>query len=98
MPSWLRASLCILSSLVSSCVVVGGYDFGSYHAAAPDADASTSNDSGSCIPMTCEELHAECGKVPDGCSGVLDCGGCEVGICGGGGRDKGGGRPGAPRN
>src|SRR4051794_39893117 len=50
-----------------------------------------------CIPRTCSELHAECGKIPDGCDGQLDCGQCEVGVCGGGGRNKCGDDPCLPR-
>ena len=29
-----------------------------------------------CQPITCEEAEAECGNVPDGCGGILNCGGC----------------------
>jgi hypothetical protein len=39
-----------------------------------------------CLPATCAELGTECGGVPDGCGGVLDCGTCAAGeVCGGGG-------------
>jgi len=29
-----------------------------------------------------------CGKVLDGCGGVLNCGGCETGVCGEGGPNQ----------
>jgi hypothetical protein len=30
-----------------------------------------------CMPQTCKALGARCGKTPDGCGGLLDCGDCE---------------------
>jgi hypothetical protein len=36
---------------------------------------------GGCIPSTCELAERECGLLPDGCGGVVDCGTCEGG-CG----------------
>lgn len=30
-----------------------------------------------CVPLTCEDLRAECGTPDDRCGGTLDCGGCE---------------------
>lgn len=35
-----------------------------------------------CVPLTCEAQGAECGTVADGCGVLLDCGTCEVGLCG----------------
>jgi hypothetical protein len=62
--------------------------------AAPE-EAAVANDSpsedaaaGTCVPLTCAELGAACGKVLDGCGGVLNCGGCETGACGEGGPNK----------
>jgi hypothetical protein len=43
---------------------------------------------GACIPLTCTSQGAECGRVTDGCDGVLDCGSCETGACGGGGPNR----------
>ncbi|MCB9730602.1 MAG: VWA domain-containing protein [Deltaproteobacteria bacterium] len=38
---------------------------------------------GVCVPRDCAAAGAECGDVPDGCGGVLSCGGCEAGkTCG----------------
>src|SRR5258708_21629691 len=63
-----------------------------------DAGPETSApDDAGCIPRTCAELHAECGKIPDGCDGVLDCGACDTGVCGGGGRNRCGDDPCMPR-
>src|SRR5258708_3851073 len=65
---------------------------------ADDAGPETSApDDAGCIPRTCAELHAECGKIPDGCDGVLDCGACDTGVCGGGGRNRCGDDPCMPR-
>lgn len=37
-----------------------------------------------CTPMTCTEARSNCGEVPDGCGGVLDCGTCRAPeTCGG---------------
>jgi hypothetical protein len=37
-----------------------------------------------CTPMTCTEARSNCGEVPDGCGGVLDCGMCRAPeTCGG---------------
>ena len=42
-----------------------------------------------CVPKTCAELDAECGKVPDGCDGVLSCGTCGSGeTCGAAGPNQ----------
>jgi hypothetical protein len=39
-----------------------------------------------CTPRTCSDAGANCGKVADGCGGLLDCGSCPTGqTCGGGG-------------
>ena len=29
-----------------------------------------------CVPQTCAQLNNACGKVSDGCAGVIDCGAC----------------------
>jgi hypothetical protein len=42
----------------------------------------------SCKPQTCQQLGVECGKTPDGCGGVVDCGTCPSGKCGDGGPGK----------
>src|SRR5262249_32255190 len=92
-----NAPLCIALLLCSAaCTVVGSYDFNGYQAlnpgpdaaAAADLDATTRNGVPACLPLTCAELGAECGRVPDGCNSTLDCGTCAKGICGGGGRYK----------
>src|SRR6185295_3240783 len=51
---------------------VGGFDLGD-----PEGNGSQS-----CLPFTCEDVHAECGAVTDGCGGVLLCGTCGSGsVC-----------------
>jgi hypothetical protein len=40
-------------------------------ASAPSPPAPT------CTPKRCPDVRAECGPVPDGCGGTLDCGRCE---------------------
>src|SRR4051794_7855282 len=103
-----------LGVVVTSCAVVGNYDFDGYRSTLSGAGGSggsvasgtgtsgtgtgtggsidqpdaSSDGPPTCISLTCADLHADCGKVPDGCGGVLDCGGCEVGVCGGAGRNK----------
>lgn len=56
----------------------------------------TGNTGGTCVPKTCLTIAVElaggqtdpipeaCGIVDDGCGNLIDCGGCEQGICGGG--------------
>ncbi len=40
----------------------------------------------SCRPITCESVGKNCGQLPDGCGGVLECGTCSGGdTCGGAG-------------
>lgn len=34
-----------------------------------------------CQPATCEGLGLRCGRAPDGCGGVVDCGPCGQGQC-----------------
>lgn len=42
-----------------------------------------------CVPQTCSNAGAECGKIPDGCGGTVDCGKCPRGkVCGMGGPNK----------
>ncbi|MFW5739264.1 MAG: hypothetical protein ACOC1F_02740, partial [Myxococcota bacterium] len=42
-----------------------------------------------CAPKSCVQLGAECGQVPDGCGGAVDCGTCAAGQhCGGGGPNR----------
>lgn len=39
-----------------------------------------------CTPRTCQQAHADCGPVGDGCGGLLQCGTCVAPLaCGGGG-------------
>lgn len=39
-----------------------------------------------CTPRTCEQQNANCGRVADGCGGLLNCGSCTAPYtCGGGG-------------
>src|SRR5690606_12280658 len=39
-----------------------------------------------CVPGTCAQMGLDCGVVPDGCGGQVDCGGCGAGTnCGGAG-------------
>ncbi|MFT3922119.1 MAG: hypothetical protein QM778_06265 [Myxococcales bacterium] len=56
------------------------------------SDAGVTRDGGvdsgipTCVPKTCNELNAQCGLVPDGCGGQLNCGACvNPQTCGGGG-------------
>jgi hypothetical protein len=47
---------------------------------------SVSSTSCVCTPTTCAAHNANCGSIPDGCGGMLDCGSCPAGTtCGGGG-------------
>src|SRR5262245_13512889 len=84
----LRLVLLVALSGATECVVMGGYTFEGYHAPGIGGSAGSRSADGGCIPLTCEDLHAECGMVPDGCDSVLNCGTCEVGSCGGAGRNK----------
>jgi len=38
-----------------------------------------------CTPHTCSSMGKNCGSVSDGCNGMLNCGSCATGSCGGGG-------------
>ena len=35
----------------------------------------------SCVPLSCGQVSAQCGAVPDGCGVTLNCGGCGVAKC-----------------
>jgi hypothetical protein len=36
-----------------------------------------------CVPTTCAAAAAQCGAIPDGCGGILQCGTCSGGkVCG----------------
>ena len=46
-------------------------------------EAGSVDGSKACKPRTCEELHADCGEISDGCSTMIDCGACQAPkICG----------------
>src|SRR6266542_3302670 len=66
-----------------SCAVMGGYDFDGYKLKGRDTLPD-----GGCIPYSCQDLNADCGRVPDGCGGSVECGTCAAGTCGGGGPNK----------
>jgi hypothetical protein len=42
-------------------------------------------DANLCVPLTCGDQSISCGPAGDGCGGVLQCGECDGGTCGGGG-------------
>lgn len=45
--------------------------------ASPGGSPSTTlNGDGACVPLTCQDVSAECGDIADGCGGVRNCGGC----------------------
>jgi hypothetical protein len=92
-----RVALSIaLAPLASGCALFGyGFDDVELAGAETDASADTRFDAsaGACVPLTCRELRAECGKILDGCGAVLQCGGCEAGLCGGGGKNRCGAAP-----
>lgn len=51
-----------------------------------------------CVPITCDDVGAECGSIPDGCGGKLSCGTCSTGSqCGGGGQNVCGTDPCQPK-
>jgi hypothetical protein len=54
---------------------------------APGASAPVVPDGGHCVLDTCAAASANCGKVEDGCNGVLECGSCTTAgqTCGAGG-------------
>ncbi len=39
------------------------------------------DNSGPCEPDNCHSLSVQCGEHPDGCGGMLNCGGCMAGSC-----------------
>jgi hypothetical protein len=92
-----RVALSLAPMLFATGCAVFGYDFADVElATAPgDAAADVRGDSsaGACVPLTCRELGAQCGKILDGCGAVVNCGGCEAGVCGGGGKNRCGAVP-----
>jgi hypothetical protein len=61
-----------------------------------DGGAGASADA--CAPATCSSMQAQCGVAPDGCGGVLACGECKEGFCGGGGPNRCGTTPCTPKS
>jgi hypothetical protein len=57
-------------------------------------DGGKLSETGTCIPLSCKDIGANCGPVADGCGGLLDCGTCTAPfICGGGGTSSVCGNP-----
>lgn len=54
----------------------------------PPIDAPDENPPASCTPIACADVGKNCGSISDQCGGILDCGRCESGNCGGGGVDN----------
>jgi hypothetical protein len=48
-------------------------------------DDTTTPPPPACTPQTCASQAVQCGQAADGCGGVIDCGTCATGTCGGGG-------------
>lgn len=97
--------LALLSALPASAVAScgGGSSSGQGSSAGADAsvqDAAEADAPEPCKPKTCAGVGAECGEIPDGCGGKLDCGGsCAPGQhCGGGGANKCGANECNPRS
>ena len=43
------------------------------------AGAETESEGGTCEPNTCARAGVQCGSMPDGCGGTMNCGGCGPG-------------------
>ena len=57
-------------------------------------DAGVPSPDAPCGLRTCASENASCGRIGDGCGGLIDCGSCPAGeICGGGGPSKCGSMP-----
>jgi hypothetical protein len=51
-----------------------------------DDDKDKTPDAAPCVPDTCQAQQKNCGSMPDGCGGVIQCGSCTAPeLCGGGG-------------
>src|SRR5258706_1683921 len=94
----LRALLLGILAAPVACAAVGNYDFDGFRpgsapsgsmvgtggASGGDAGRLTGGGPG-CLPITCDDLGAECGSAPDGCGGTIHCGQCVAPLtCGGG--------------
>lgn len=78
--AWMLASAAATAACSSSDQAGASGSSGS--AGSPGADGGTAP----CTARSCAQSGAACGKAPDGCGGVLDCGDCPAGaVCGGGG-------------
>lgn len=101
-PVTLPVAWCAGLVLSATCVIAGcSSSDGSPATTTPPADASTGDaqpdaltdaqkEGASCVPATCSASGAQCGEIPDGCGGKVDCGAaCPQGqFCGGAGPNK----------
>src|SRR5437763_1586239 len=87
------ATLCLVAPSCScegrasceTCAVDGGSDGGAPDSAVADSGSTDSGGADACTPARCADLGKNCGPVPDGCGGTLDCGACASQMtCGGG--------------
>jgi hypothetical protein len=70
--------------------VEGGKNHSSNHSGGASSSVmmlkQQSSSSGGCGLANCDTVHANCGKVSDGCGNLIDCGSCKAPeTCGGGG-------------
>jgi len=88
---------CAIAASLSMLGGCGGPDDSSFYygpggSGDQKRDASPYRDDGGvieCVPLTCEEIGASCGRAPDGCLDVIECGECAEGeTCGGDGPNR----------
>jgi len=77
------------SACIASCSGDQTADGTLLHPWGPDGGAGRDSAAEACAPTSCAQLGAECGTIPNGCGGSLECGSCTNGsVCGGAGANK----------
>ncbi|MBI5537596.1 MAG: hypothetical protein HY898_33040 [Deltaproteobacteria bacterium] len=100
-----RSAVLVAAVLLTACsstsvdTVAGPQDASDAWTDSPvqEAGKDTHNESQVCNVTSCASISADCGQMPDGCGGVLDCGTCpDKKYCGGAGPNRCGDKPCTP--
>src|SRR5690348_6597314 len=79
-----KLQVVVVDDLPEGDVPMGApFPFGGDGGVVPGGDGGSARGDGPCAPLACDTAAGSyCGRIGDGCGGMLDCGGCPTGqVC-----------------